>query len=395
MKNYSRIFNSYLTSIKKQGQYRVFFEHERTARHPIVIKDQKKYITWCSNDYLGLSQHPLVIQSAVKAAFKNGVGAGGTRNISGSSVAVTQLEQEIAKFHQCDSSLTFSSAFAANYGMLGALGQLIPELHFFSDADNHASIVDGIRAAKKNVTVFKHNNTQQLANMLQEQTGPSCIVTESIFSMDGSCAPLTEIVELANKHRSLLCVDEVHAIGLYGHKGNGLVSNAGLTNKVDVVISGFGKAFGTQGGYIVGQREIIDSIRLAARPFIFSTANAIPIVQATRTSLHLLQNMGEERKHILSNTRYLNNKLRSRGIPTLYNNETHILCVPVSGAEECKQVSTELIHRGHYIQPINFPTVPIGQERLRITPSHLHTKDMMNSLVDAFLTSLPKTMSSS
>lgn len=383
MSSYQHVFSRYLQKIKADGQYRIFFEHSRSRRHPIVLKEGQPILTWCSNDYLGLSQNPNVIESAVKAAKTYGVGAGGTRNISGTSESVNRLEKELANFHGEESSLTFSSAFAANYGMLTSIGTLFPNIHFFSDSSNHSSIIEGLRSTKNQVSIFKHNDLGHLAQLLKNTKDGSCIVTESVFSMDGSFAPLTEIVALSKKHESLVCVDEVHAVGLYGEHGKGLVEKNALQHDIDIVVGGFGKAFGTQGGYIVGKRDLIDCIRSLAKSFIFSTSTALPTTEATRCSLSLLPSMDIQRKELFANAYMLNTQLVNNGVPTIFEESSHIVFVPFQNAFECKEISQRLVNLGHYVQPINYPTVPVGQERLRITPSHLHTSSMIKSLVSA------------
>lgn len=377
------IFKSFIRELKNEHRYRVFFQHSRSKDYPWVSHQNGKVIVWCSNDYLGMSNHKEVTGAAIKAIKNNGIGSGGTRNIAGTSDSIVKLENELAEYHNQDSSIVFSSAFAANYGLLTALSHLVPELHFLSDSHNHASIIDGIRMSRNPVSIFRHNDIDHLSEILRGITVPTCIITESIFSMDGSFSPLEEIAELSKRYNSLLCVDEVHAVGLYGEKGEGLVGLNGLSDAVDITIGGFGKAFGTQGGYIVGESTLVDCVRSLAKTFIFSTSNSIPITEGTRASLRLMPTLSHERDKLFDNVDQVRTGLRDVGIATIGDAGSHIVCIPFPSSAICTQVADYAFLNGHYIQPINFPTVPKGRERLRITPSQKHSQGMIRSLVES------------
>ena len=381
-------FVHYLQRLHQNGQYRTFEALRRVVGSAPIAQHGKQgtVVSWCSNDYLNLSQHAAVIAAAVDATERYGVGSGGTRNIGGTSESIVQLESELAAFHQQPSALLFNSAYAANTGTLTALAKIVPNLCFVSDADNHASMVEGMRTSRSKVHVFAHNDLAHLSSILETLHQPVCIATESVFSMDGSVAPLRELRDLAARHQALLYVDEVHAVGLYGLEGRGLCADQQVVP--DLLIGGCGKAFGTQGGYMVGSSDVVDCVRSSASSFIFTTSPSTTIVEATRASLTAVRWNGDAlRQRFFDVVARLKAALESHGVPIL-TNQSHIVAVPVGCAHRCAAVSKRLLAMGHYAQPIFYPTVPKYHARLRLTPTPHHTPAMVSELAHALATAL-------
>ena len=374
----------HIEKLRAEGLYRVFHPHRRPVNgFPRIRSGGGSEICWCSNDYLNMSHHPKVIRAGVVALEREGVGAGGTRNISGNLTSVVELESRIAAFHRKERGLVFNSGFSANVGALRALGTLLPDAMLLSDADNHASMIDGIRQSGLEKKIWRHNDVAHLTELLEAQPldRPKVIVMESLYSMDGSTAPLREITKLARRYDAMTYVDEIHAVGLYGKGGRGRGELEGCINDIDILQGGFGKGFGTQGGYIVGDDEIVDAIRTVAKSFIFTTSNSNVITEATMTSVDLVEHeMDEARVQMFERVNETKTRLTAMGFTVMCDEPTHIVPVFVGDAFECKRITQALLERGHYIQPIQYPTVPRDSARLRITPTYKHTSEMIESL---------------
>lgn len=381
-------FPKFINRLKQSGQYRDFEPLRRVVgATPVVsseIRPDVTTISWCSNDYLNLSQHDAVVAAAVNAAATYGVGSGGTRNIGGTSESIVALETELAAFHRRPAALLFPSAYAANTGTLAALAKVVPNLHFVSDADNHASMIEGMRSTRQPVHIFAHNDMQHLTTILESIHGPTCICTESLFSMDGSPAPLRELSNLAERSNTMLYVDEVHAVGLYSEGGRGLCDAHRVIP--DILVGGCGKALGTQGGYVVGASDVVDCVRSAAPPFIFTTSPSTVTVEATRAAIGVVQETGR-RREFFRVVCLLKSELRSHGVPFL-DHATHIVAVPIGTAHRCRAVAAQLLEQGHYAQAIFYPTVPKDQARLRLTPSPFHTPAMIQALATSLAAAL-------
>lgn len=380
-------FPQFLHRLKVSGQYREFEQLRRVVgAAPVAqrVSPAGPVISWCSNDYLNLSQHDAVVTAAVNAAVEHGVGSGGTRNLGGTTVSIVALETELAAFHDRPAALLFPSAYAANTGTLAALAAVVPNLQFMSDADNHASMIEGMRSTRRPVHVFAHNDMDHLTCLLDTIHGPTCICTESIFSMDGSVAPLRELAAVADRTGALLYVDEVHAVGLYSDGGRGLCDAHQVTP--DILIGGCGKALGTQGGYVVGASAVVDCVRSVAPSFIFTTSPSTVVVEATRAALGAVVHPGR-RRQFFRVVDQLKTALRTQGVP-FHEHGTHIVAVPIGSAHRCKAVATRLFAQGHYAQPIFYPTVPKDQARLRLTPTPFHTPAMIHSLTASLVTAL-------
>jgi 5-aminolevulinate synthase len=382
-------FQSVIDTLKLQGNYRVFNDILRErGSYPQAIHygpyNIKNIVNWCSNDYLGMGQHKVVLDAMHTALDQTGAGSGGTRNISGTSHYHVALEYELAQLHNKPSSLLYSSAYVANEWSLIALSKIIPDIEFISDSKNHASLIQGIRHSGAPKHVFDHNNTDQLLDILEKIQGTPCIVFESVYSMDGSTSDIERIVKLADRFGAITYCDEVHAVGLYGATGAGYLEKLGLQDRVDFVNGTLGKAFGCQGGYIAGDNVAIDAIRSVASGFIFTTslspvicAGALAAIKYLRSENGVaLRQQHQSRANVLKSLLSINNI-------DVIDNETHIVPVLVGDAVKCKRISDELINEHNiYVQSINYPTVEVGTERLRFAPTPLHTDAMINDLVD-------------
>jgi 5-aminolevulinate synthase len=387
--DFARHFQSQLDALKSEGNYRTFAELERRCgafpradRHggPEVAE----VTVWCSNDYLGMGQHPDVVQAMVNTVQACGAGAGGTRNISGNTVQHRALEAELADLHGKDAALLFTSGYVSNWAALSTLGSRIPNAVIFSDEGNHASMIEGIRHSRADKVLWKHNDWRDLDRKLHA-TGdrPKIVAFESVYSMDGDIAPIREIVEVCEAHGALSYIDEVHAVGMYGPRGGGVTEERGLAHRIDVIEGTLGKAFGCMGGYITGSTALVDFIRSFASGFIFTTAIPPAVASAAATSIRHLKASGDERAAQKANVAMLRRKLDRAGIPHMAN-ESHIIPVMIGDPVKCRMISDILMEDwGIYVQPINYPTVPKGTERLRLTPGPHHTEADIDKLVAA------------
>lgn len=383
-------FEDSLNSLREAGNYRVFADLERqrgsfprATRHS--DEGPRDVTVWCSNDYLGMGQNPATIDAMKEAIDKCGAGAGGTRNISGTNHYHILLEREIADLHNKQASLMLTSGYVANWAALGTLASKIPGCEIFSDADNHASMIEGIRHSRAPKHIWKHNDPQDLDRLLSsiDPDTPKLVAFESVYSMDGDICPMAEILDVCEKHNAISYLDEVHAVGLYGPRGGGIAEREGLMDRVTVIQGTLGKAFGVMGGYIAGSENLIDFVRSFASGFIFSTALPPALAAGATASIKHLKQSDFERQLQRKNVRILRERLDAAGIPYM-KNESHIVPVMVGDAKKCKFISDLLLDQyGIYVQPINYPTVPKGTERLRITPSPLHSKQDMDTLVAA------------
>ena len=383
-------FHSYLDSVRSEGRYRIFTDLERHADRPPYATwrsegSAREVVVWCSNDYLGMGRHPAVIDAMIETALRMGAGAGGTRNISGNSHAVVALEAELADLHRKQAALAFTSGYVSNDAALGAIGRLLPDCLILSDEKNHASMIAGIRASGAEKQIFRHNDLDHLEALLQqtERRRPKVIAFESLYSMDGDIAPIGRICNLADKYKALTYLDEVHAVGLYGPRGAGIAERDRVMDRVDVIEGTLAKGFGVVGGYIAADAVICDAIRSAAPSFIFTTAMPPAVAAAATQSVrHLKKSVAERIAHRLQVDK-TRRALRNAGIPMM-SSQSHIIPVPVGDPVLCREASTLLLENfGVYIQPINYPTVPKGTERLRITPTPFHTDQLIDGLANA------------
>jgi len=382
-------FRRVIRELKDNGNYRVFNDILRTrGEYPNAIwygkYNIKQIVNWCSNDYLGMGQHSVVIDAMRTALDQCGAGAGGTRNIAGTTHYHVALEHELASLHSKESALLYTSAYVANEWTLIALKRIIPDIEFVSDSKNHASLIQGIRHSGAKKHIFQHNDLEQLEGILKNDVeGTPCIVFESVYSMDGYVSKLNEIVDLAEKYKAITYLDEVHAVGLYGETGAGWSAKQGSQGRIDILNGTLGKAFGVQGGYISGQREVIDAIRSIASGFIFTTALSPVVCAGALASVKYLKDNNDLRVKHQERAAKLKRLLIDAGL-NIMENQTHIVPVLVGDAKKTKKLSDDLINDyGIYCQAINYPTVAVGTERLRFAPTPYHTDAMMHNLVDA------------
>tara|TARA_B100000989_G_scaffold246448_1_gene193617 strand:- start:1762 stop:2976 length:1215 start_codon:yes stop_codon:yes gene_type:complete len=391
--DYDAIFAAQLDKLKEEGNYRIFAELERQSG---AFPKAKSYddnapnevTVWCSNDYLGMGQNPIV-QNAMKDVIDScGCGAGGTRNISGTNHHHLLLEKELADLHHKEAALLFTSGYVSNWAALSTLGARLPHAVILSDAANHASMIEGIRHSRAEKVIWRHNDPDDLDRKLSaiDRDRPKIVAFESVYSMDGDICPMEEIVEVAEKHGAMTYLDEVHAVGLYGPRGGGVSEQLGLSNRITLIEGTLGKAFGVLGGYITGSEHLCDFIRSFASGFIFTTALPPAVAAGARASVAHLKISGEERSRQREQVAKLRAGLDRAGIPHM-ENSSHIIPVMIKDPIKCRQISDILMHEyGIYVQPINYPTVPKGTERLRFTPSPLHSDIDIDNLLYALST---------
>ena len=387
--NFETHFTSALSALHDAGNYRVFAELERIcgtfprARdHRAVPRD---VTVWCSNDYLGMGHHPDVIKAMVEAVEACGTGAGGTRNISGNNIHHLALEAELADLHGKESALLFTSGYVSNWAALSTLGSRLPNAVILSDSENHASMIEGIRHSRAAKKIWKHNDVEDLDRKLREcpANATKIVAFESVYSMDGDICPMQEIVDCAERHGAMTYLDEVHAVGMYGPRGGGLSEELGLQDRITLIEGTLGKAYGCVGGYITGSAALTDFIRSFASGFIFTTALPPAVAAAAKTSIAHLKQSSAEREGQRRQVALLRRRLDELGIPHMHNN-SHIIPVMIKDPVKTKMISDYLMEQfGIYVQPINYPTVPKGTERLRFTPGPLHSDADIEHLVMA------------
>jgi 5-aminolevulinate synthase len=391
--DYRGIFEDAVDTLRQEKRYRVFADIERVAgRFPAAIyrdqADNAREITiWCSNDYLGMGQHPKVIAAMQEAAEKLGVGAGGTRNISGTNRPLVELERSLADLHRKEAALVFTSGFVSNEAAISTIGRLMPDCLILSDQLNHASMIQGVRQSGMEKKIFRHNDIAHLRELLLAagRGRPKLICFESVYSMDGDVASIKEICDLAEEFGALTYIDEVHAVGMYGPRGGGIADREGLMERIDIIEGTLAKGFGTMGGYIAANRAIVDAVRSYAPEFIFTTALPPALCAAAKTSIEHLKTSDAERTAQQRQAQRTKDVLTAAGLPVMPT-DTHIVPVIVGDARLCKAASDLLLDKHNiYIQPINYPTVPKGTERLRITPTPLHTDAMIDTLAKALV----------
>lgn len=391
---YLDAFQNALDGIHEEGRYRVFINLQRkNGEFPKAIADidgeEKEITVWCSNDYLGMGQDEDVIAAMHTAIDEAGAGSGGTRNISGSTRYHVELEQELADLHSKESALLFTSGYISNDATLSTLQKILPNLIIYSDELNHASMIEGIKRGGTQKRIFKHNDVAHLRALLENDPAdaPKLIAFESVYSMDGDIAPIKDICDLADEFNALTYLDEVHAVGLYGEKGGGISDREGLSDRLDIIEGTLAKAYGIMGGYIASKKQVVDAIRSIAPGFIFTTSTCPVMASGSKTSVAKLKtDFGRDlrTKHQERATE-LKKRFKEAGLPVM-ESETHIVPLMVGDPVRCKALSDVLLAEyGIYVQPINYPTVPKGTERLRFTPSPLHDDDMMTYLVNALL----------
>ena len=389
--DYQAYFAHALTGLRDERRYRVFADLERHAgRFPHAKwhspDGPRDVVLWCSNDYLGMGQHPKVVGAMIETAARMGTGAGGTRNIAGTNHPLVELERELADLHGKEAALVFTSGYISNETGIATLAKLIPNCVILSDALNHNSMIEGVRQSRCEKQIFRHNDTAHLEGLLRAAgKRPKLIVFESLYSMDGDVAPTRAICELAERHGAMTYIDEVHAVGMYGPRGAGIAARDGTMERIDVIEGTLAKAFGGLGGYIAGSGRLIDAVRSYAPGFIFTTALPPAVCAAATAAIRHLKVSDWERERHQDRAGRTKAVLAAAGLPILQN-DTHIVPVFVGDPELCKQASDLLLERhAIYIQPINYPTVAKGSERLRITPSPHHDDALIDELAEAMV----------
>lgn len=388
--NYNIFFENKIQSLKAEGRYRVFATMERIvgqfprALHHAPDGSAREVTIWCSNDYLAMGQNPRVLAAMKEAIDNSGSGAGGTRNISGTTRYHVELEETIARLHNKDAGLVFTSGYTANEGALSTLSKLLPGCIVYSDEMNHASMIEGIRHGGAEKRIFRHNDVAQLEEMLKadDPARPKIIAFESVYSMEGDIAPIGVIADLAEKYGALTYLDEVHGVGLYGHRGAGVAEEMGVMDRIDIIEGTFGKAYGLVGGYVAGSAPVIDAIRSFAAGFIFTTSLPPAVLAGAKASVEHLMVSDIERQRQRRNVRHFKARLEKAGMPCL-KGESHIVPLIVGDATCCKAITDILLSEYNiYVQPINYPTVPKGTERLRLTATAAHSIADVDHLCD-------------
>jgi len=390
--DYEGYFASALGKLRDERRYRVFADLERVAgRFPHAIwhapQGQRDAVIWCSNDYLGMAQHPKVIGAMVEAATRMGTGAGGTRNIAGTNHPLVELEHELADLHNKPAALVFTSGYVSNETGISTIAKLLPNCLILSDALNHNSMIEGVRQSGSEKKIWRHNNLQHLEELLKaaDPARPKLIVFESLYSMDGDIAPVHAICDLAARYNAMTYCDEVHAVGMYGPRGGGICERDNAMERVDVIEGTLAKAFGCLGGYIATSEDVVDAVRSYAPGFIFTTALPPAICAAASAAIRHLKTSSWERERHQERAARVKAVLNAAGLPVM-SSATHIVPVLVGDPEKCKAASDLLLaEHGVYIQPINYPTVPRGMERLRVTPSPYHDDALVDALAEALV----------
>jgi 5-aminolevulinate synthase len=390
--DYNSFFEDALARLRNEQRYRVFADLERLAgRFPRAIwhspQGPRDVLVWCSNDYLGMGQHPKVIGAMVETATRMGTGAGGTRNIAGTNHPLVALEHELADLHGKEAALVFTSGYVSNETGISTIAKLLPHCLILSDAFNHNSMIEGVRQSGCHKHIFRHNDMGHLEELLScaDPARPKLIVFESLYSMDGDVSPIQRICELAERYGAMTYLDEVHAVGMYGPRGGGMAELHGVMERVDVIEGTLAKAFGCLGGYITARGALIDAVRSYAPGFIFTTALPPAICAAATAAIRHLKTSSFERQRHQDRAGRVKAVLGAAGLPVMPN-DTHIVPVFVGNPEKCKEASDLLLaDHGIYIQPINYPTVPKGTERLRITPTPYHDDALIDALAEALV----------